>query len=68
MFAYGQTGSGKTYTMGTALSAKQIASKTEESVIPRTLQLIFEAIASISKEYITHLKVSIYTEHSVYHS
>ena len=43
--------------MGTALSAKQIAQKAEASVIPKALQVLFEAIAAIAKEYVIKIKV-----------
>lgn len=58
VFAYGQTGAGKTYTMGTALSAKQVQSAQEESLIPAALRLVFESLAAMRQEYAITLKVS----------
>lgn len=42
-FAYGQTGSGKTYTMG---SSTLMAGPSEEGVIPKVMQDIFQRIAA----------------------
>ena len=58
MFAYGQTGAGKTYTMGTAVTAKQMRSLQEEGVIPKALKLIFEALPAIKQEYTMVMKAS----------
>lgn len=59
IFAYGQTGAGKTYTMGTAVTAAQMASLNEESVIPKALRLVFDALSTIKDEYAVTLKVQI---------
>jgi len=58
VFAYGQTGAGKTYTMGTAVTAKQMRSLQEEGVIPKALKLIFEALPAIKQEYTIVMKVN----------
>ena len=57
VFAYGQTGSGKTYAMGTAAATKQVLSPKEESIIPKALQLVFDALSQIRQEYTTIMKV-----------
>lgn len=63
VFAYGQTGSGKTYTMGTALSAKQMLSAKDESIISRALHIVFEALTSIAQEYSIIMKVTTPMSH-----
>ena len=67
IFAYGQTGAGKTYTMGTAASAKQMASLQEESIIPKALRLIFDSLSTIKDEYAVTLKVLLGLFLSTFH-
>ena len=51
VLAYGQTGSGKTYTMGTSRSTITPTSDTQEGVIARAVDKIFNKIDALKVHY-----------------